>query len=469
MWQRFTERARRAIFFAQEEATSHGVGWVGPECVLLGLIRDEEAVAVRMLRVAGVAVADLRARLGASLSAPTAEAGRDLQLTPTAKRAIDTAYDEARALGDRHIGTEHLLLGLAQVESVASAALAELGVTVEALRRHVPEAPKTGDGSVSPLADTLRSDALGLRGQSLLSMADLTREQALGILSCAQELRDARATGEAVVDWHGRKSLAMVFEKASLRTRVTFELGMKELGGVPIVLGPAEIGLGVRESVADVARNLDRWVTAVAARVISHQTLEGLRRHSSVPIINALSDREHPCQTLADLQALLQRKGRLDGLRIAWVGDGNNVLHSLMLGAALTGASVVAACPAGYEPDPAIVERARALAGSAETVEVVTAPLDAVRGADAVYTDVWVSMGHEAETATRKEVFAAYQVDAKLMGAAGTDAVFMHCLPAHRGEEVTDEVLDAPMSIVLDQAENRLHAQKALLALLIGP
>jgi ornithine carbamoyltransferase len=319
------------------------------------------------------------------------------------------------------------------------------------------------------VVEWLQSDALGLRGNSVLSIGDLSPEQLNGILICAEAFQRARRDGRRLVDWKGRKSLALLFEKASLRTRVTFELGMSELGGVPIVLGPSEVGLGKRESVGDVARNLDRWVSAVSARVYDHATLLEMHHCSSIPIINALSDREHPCQALADLQTLLQHKGRLEGLRIGWVGDGNNVLHSLMLGAAMMGASITAACPPAYEPNPAVVSMARERAASGATVEIVNDPAEAVADADAVYTDVWISMGEEEEADVRRSVFEPYQVNEELMRLARKDAVFMHCLPAHRGEEVTDAVLDGSHSVVLDQAENRLHAQKALLALTIGP
>jgi ornithine carbamoyltransferase len=299
-------------------------------------------------------------------------------------------------------------------------------------------------------------------------MADISAEQIGGILDFAAVLKETRRSG-TLVDWSGRKSLALIFEKASLRTRVTFELGMRELGGVPIVLGPAEIGLGKRETAGDVARNLARWVSSVMARVYDHRVLVEMRDSAALPVINGLSDLEHPCQTLADLLTIRERLGRLAGLRIAWVGDGNNVAHSLMIGAAACGASVIAACPPGYGPREEIVRQARMAAQQGAVVETTERPADAVDGADAVYTDVWASMGQEHEADERRRVFAPYQVNAALMARAAPHAVFLHCLPAHRGDEVTDDVLDGPQSAALDQAENRLHAQKAVLALLIGP
>ena len=260
----------------------------------------------------------------------------------------------------------------------------------------------------------------------------------------------------------------MIFEKPSLRTRVTFDLGMRQMGGLTVVLGPQEIGLGTRESIPDVAQNLGRWCDAIMARVFDHSKLQALRDHSGVPVINGLSDREHPCQTLADLYTIQQKKGKLEGLKLAWIGDGNNVLQSLLLGGAMMGMTVAAACPKGYEPLPEIVAKARELASDDSRIVITQDTAEAAADADAVYTDVWTSMGQEAEQLARIQAFRAYQVNSELMAKAKPDAIFLHCLPAHRGDEVTDEVVDGPQSIVFDQAENRLHAQKAVLALLIG-
>jgi ornithine carbamoyltransferase len=257
----------------------------------------------------------------------------------------------------------------------------------------------------------------------------------------------------------------MLFEKPSLRTRVTFEVGMSQLGGHALYLGSQEVGLGKREAVADVARNLTRWVDAVMARVFRHESLIELAKHASIPVINALSDFEHPCQALGDFMTLHEYKQRLARLTLAWVGDGNNVAHSLLRGAARLGVRMRVATPPGYEPHPAVVAAARRDGGS---IELTHDPGEAVAGADAVYTDVWTSMGQEAEAEARQKVFRSYQVNARLMKRAGPRALFMHCLPAHRGQEVTDEVIDGPRSIVFDQAENRLHIQKAILLALLG-
>jgi ornithine carbamoyltransferase len=314
---------------------------------------------------------------------------------------------------------------------------------------------------------TIDTDKLALRGKSLVSMADLDQRQLKGILSVAAAMDISHQAGVSLFRFNYPKSLAMIFEKPSLRTRVTFDLGFRQLGGLTVVLGPHEIGLGKRESVPDVARNLERWVEVIMARVFEHDKLTGLRDHSHVPVINALSDYEHPCQILADLYTLQRHRGKnLKGLKLAWVGDGNNVLHSLMIGAALAGIELVAACPEGYKPDASVVQIAQGLGGS---ISVIDDPQEAVSGADAVYTDTWTSMGQEAESAIRLKAFDGFQVNRSLLSLASPNVLFMHCLPAHRGEEVTDEVLDGPKSVVLDQAEARLHAQKAVLALLVGP
>ncbi len=306
-----------------------------------------------------------------------------------------------------------------------------------------------------------------LRGRDFVSMDDLSAEELRLVLDTAVDLKRRSKAGDRPPLLAG-KVLAMIFEKPSLRTRVTFETGMWELGGYAIYLAPQDVQLGTRESVPDVARNLERWVQGIMARTFAHRTVQLLAEHARIPVINGLSDLEHPCQTLADLLTVRERFGHLDGLRLAWIGDGNNVCHSLLLGAAKTGMHVAVATPPRYAPDPAIVARAQEIASaSGSRVEVGTDPLAAVRGADAIYTDVWVSMGQEAERAAKLVAFGGFQVNNALVAHAATHAVVFHCLPAHRGEEVTDEVLDGPQSIVLDQAENRLHAQKALVSLIL--
>ena len=266
------------------------------------------------------------------------------------------------------------------------------------------------------------------------------------------------------------KTLALLFQKPSTRTRVSFEVGIYQLGGIGLYLSTSDLQLGRGETVADTARVLGRYVDGIMARVYAHQDIVDLARHSGVPTINGLTDLLHPCQALADYFTLLEKKSELKGLRLAYVGDGNNMAHSLLLGGAKLGVDVRIVCPPGFEPDGEILSQARsdAAASGAAPAPEVTNDLAGVDGADAVYTDVWTSMGQEAEAEERRSLFEPYRVDAKLMARAAPGALFMHCLPAHRGDEVTDEVADSPSSVIFDEAENRLHVQKAILYLLMS-
>ena len=303
-----------------------------------------------------------------------------------------------------------------------------------------------------------------MEGKDLLSVADLSGEDIRLLISDAIDMKDrgwlSTLTG---------KTLALMFEKPSLRTRVSFEVAMRQLGGQTVYLSPSEVGLGERESVPDVARVLGRYVDAIAARTFSHQTLEVLAGYSGVPVINALSDWEHPCQALADLLTIYEKKGELRGLTLAFVGDGNNVSRSLMLAASLTGMNFRIASPPGYAIQGEVLSLAQGNAiGSGAEIFCTGEPRLAVGGADIVYTDVWTSMGMEAEAEARRQVFAGYQVNSELMSLAVEDAILMHPLPAHYGEEVAGGILDSSMSVVFDQAENRLHIQKALLVWMLG-
>jgi len=303
-----------------------------------------------------------------------------------------------------------------------------------------------------------------MKGKDLLSVADLGGEDIRPLISDAIDMK-ARGWLSTL----SGKTLAIMFEKPSLRTRVSFELAMRQLGGEAIYLSPAEVGLGGRESIPDVARVLSRYVDAIAARTFSHQTLEILASYSDVPVINALSDLEHPCQALADLLTIYEKKGELNGLTLAFVGDGNNVARSLMLAASLTGMNFRIATPPGYAIEDNIFNLAQSNASSSGGgVFYTEEPRQAVGGADVVYTDVWTSMGQEKEQAERRRAFGGYQVDAELLALASPDAIVMHDLPAHRGEEIADEVMEGPQSVVFDQAENRLHAQKALMLHLLN-
>jgi ornithine carbamoyltransferase len=301
-----------------------------------------------------------------------------------------------------------------------------------------------------------------MKGKDLLSVADLTSDDIRQLISDAVDMKAA-----GWLSTLSGKTLAIMFEKPSLRTRVSFELAMRQLGGQTIYLSPAEVGLGQREAVADVARVLSRYVDAVAARTFSHQALEALASYASVPVINALSDWEHPCQALADLLTIYEKRGELNGLTLAFVGDGNNVARSLMLAASLSGMNFRIASPPGYALDDRVVQLAQSNAAGSEIV-CTADPKLAVEGADIVYTDVWASMGQEAEAEARRKAFAGYQVTDELLSLAGEGAIFMHPLPAHHGEEVAVGVIDSPKSVVFDQAENRLHLQKALLAEILG-
>lgn len=293
----------------------------------------------------------------------------------------------------------------------------------------------------------------------LLSMTDLTQEEIIELLDMATDLKEKRLRGK-VTDLLKNKSIGMIFEKSSTRTRVSFEVAMSDLGGHALYLNTRDMQLGRGETVADTAEVLSRYLYCLVARVYSHDTVKELAEHSSIPVVNALSDREHPCQIISDLLTIREYKNRLKGLKYAWIGDGNNVCNSAILGCALMDMEIVVACPPGYEPDEDIVERARKLGGK---VTVTHDPAEAAVDADILYTDVWISMGDEEEREKRLRDLAPYQINSELVDLAVQDVIVMHCLPAHRGEEISADVMDGPHSVVFDQAENRLHAQKALL------
>ena len=300
--------------------------------------------------------------------------------------------------------------------------------------------------------------------KDFLSILDIDECELESIVTDAVRLKRLKSVGTAHEYLRGR-SLGMIFEKASTRTRVSFEVGMSDLGGHALFLNPQDMQLGRGEEIRDTARALARYVDAVMIRAYSHATVEEFARYADVPVVNGLSDHAHPCQVLADIMTLSERFGDLHGLKFAWVGDGNNVCNSWILSSALTGMEIAVASPQRYRPKDEIVDQARAMGGK---VTVVTAPDEAVRDADVLYTDIWVSMGDEKERAERLQALKSYTMDSRLVAQASPDALVMHCLPAHRGEEITDEVIEGPQSIVWDQAENRLHAQKALLVRLVA-
>ncbi|MEE2677876.1 MAG: ornithine carbamoyltransferase [Myxococcota bacterium] len=303
--------------------------------------------------------------------------------------------------------------------------------------------------------------------KDFVSLADWPADELWGLLDRARELKELDRGGQRPQTLQGRV-LALFFEKPSLRTHVTFEAGMTQLGGHAILLRPEQVGIGTRESAADVARNLSRWVDGLVARTFRHDLVADLAASATIPVINGLTDLLHPCQVMADFQTVAERRPLKDSA-IAYVGDGNNMANSLLLGAAVLGLELRLSTPASHRPPAAIRERAEGLAGaSGARLTWTEEPAQAVAGADFVYTDVWTSMGQEDEGARRREIFAPYQVNATLLSAA-PEAFVLHCLPAHRGEEITDDVLDGERSIVFDQAENRLHAQKAILERLLSP
>jgi len=300
----------------------------------------------------------------------------------------------------------------------------------------------------------------------LLTGMDWTPAQVRDVLHLAA---DVKAHPDRYRGALAGRFLALIFEKPSLRTRVTFEVGISSLGGSSVFLDHTAVRLGQRESIPDVAKNLERWVQGIVARTFTQESIDALAANTSIPVINALSDRYHPCQALSDFQTLEERFGGLRGLKFAYVGDGNNVCHSLLTIGARVGAHVRVATPAGYEPNAAVVAEAKRVARETRgKIELLRSPEEAVAGVQAIYTDVWTSMGQEEESVARESAFAGYQVNEALLAQAAPDAVFMHCLPAHRGAEVTAGVMDSPRSIVFDQAENRLHAQKAILLTLLN-
>lgn len=307
-----------------------------------------------------------------------------------------------------------------------------------------------------------------LKGRDILSMQDLSAEEIDEILNLADRLKRELREGKSHELLRG-KNLGMIFAKPSTRTRVSFEAGMNQLGGHAIYLGMNDIQLGRGETIGDTARTLSRYVDAIMARLFKHQDIVELARHSSVPVINGLTDLHLPCQTLADLMTIHEKFGRLKGLKVAWVGDGNNVCNSMMLGCSIVGADFHIACPEGYEPPDDLIKMAEKNASrSGARLEIQRDPNRAVVDADVIYADVWVSMGQEKETEKRMEIFRPYQVNSDLVRRAKRSVIVLHCLPARRGLEITDEVIDGPNSAVFDQAENRMHAQKGALVLIMG-
>ena len=532
MWQRYTERGRRVLDLAQQEAARLGDGYVAMEHLLLALVREHDCIAARMIVQLGVPLERVYAEIDGQTSSGQHSSNGGKGYSSRLKNAVDLAAEEARELKNHYIGTEHLLLGLLRTgDTLASRVLEKSGVTLERVRRMVADLQRNVDenqprangepsfletlrGRIHELSSTpgepllegntetalTRTEAMrqlaerpiidqkpGHIGESiifavrlartvcaecrdLIAIGDLSTDQAWALLSLARVMKKTLAVGKtAHAALLAGKTLAMIFEKPSLRTRVSFETGMFQLGGHAVSLKPDDIALGKRETVADVSHNLERMVDGIMARVFAHETIVELAHHARIPVINGLCDREHPCQALADLLTVWEHRGGIAGQKIVFVGDGNNVAHSLIRLGAKLGAHMVVASPEGYEPLPDIVAEARQDAeASGGSVTLLNDPFQACEGADVIYTDIWTSMGQEEETIARAEAFAAFQVNGDMVARAKADYLFMHCLPAHRGEEVSAEVMDSPHSVVFDQAENRLHAQKAVLTILLG-
>lgn len=323
--------------------------------------------------------------------------------------------------------------------------------------------------SVQPLKSTISSQPLPAKhfwSRDLVSSRDLGPAEVETLLNLAALVKERPSDFSRSL---AGKQMVMFFEKASLRTRLTFEAGMASLGGSTFFIDQTQERLGARETLADVAHNVERWVHAIVLRTYDQETIEGMAAFASIPVVNALSGLEHPCQALADYFTLQEKFGELKNITLAYVGDGNNVAHSLLLTAATLGSRIRLATPKGYEPIAHIVKAAKAIAEqTGAVIELMNDPCQAVAGVDAIYTDAWASMGWEHEAEPRAKIFASYQVNEELVAGAAPHAVFMHCLPAHRGEEITDSVMDCDRSVVFDQAENRMHVQKAILLLLLG-
>lgn len=479
-WDHMSLRARAAVGAAMTAAASRGDTMVTPEHLLYGILVDDEGAAARAMAQFDTTVVGLKAKLGPMLPQPggARPVDREMELRNTTRDAISHAELAARDAGDGQITTLRLLLGImSRPENPAAGLLLESGLTLTGLRAVSEDLHKDRgrDRVVNPadLATLTLSQLIvrsRMKGSNLLRISDLYPADVATIFAVTDRLKSRRNRGshDDSSTLLAGKTLAMVFQKPSLRTRVTFEIAMTQLGGHAIHLGPDEIGVGEREAPADVARNLERWVNGIVARTFKHQMIEDLVLNAGIPVINGLSDLEHPCQALADLYTMRERYGELKGLTLAYVGDSNNVSRSLMELAARTGVNMRLAAPEGYHFDNEFLDEVQALgATNGAAIEAMIDPNEAAEGADAVYTDVWASMGQEAETAKRKRDFAGYQLNTELLSHAKPTAIVLHCQPAHRGEEISSDAMDCPNSAVFDQAENRMHVQKALLALMM--
>ena len=471
----FTRNGRKAMLWAQVEAMRRGDLYVEPEHLLLGLLHGEDTGALRLLDRLGLAGYQVRDAAQMTLGPESAGTRVETsQLSPSAKKAVEQARRETEATGDDYVGTEHLMLAILRGFSDGVEArpgikekLVALDMVYEraavAIQSVAPELPALNEETPPAPTPALRPRPSFLRGRDLISVSDLADDEIRALFELTREFKMGR-TPDA-----GRgKTLALLFEKPSLRTRVTMTVAMNRLGGNVVYLGPEEVGMGKREAVGDMAKCLSRWVDAVAIRTFADATLREFADAASVPVINALTDREHPCQALADFYTILESRSETAGMKLVFIGDGNNVCNSVMLLAPRLGTHFTLACPKGYEPDAAVLAEAQELAKRYGTnFEISHEPLIAADDADIIYTDTWTSMGQEGQAEQRKRDFAGFAVNAELMRETKEDALVLHCLPAHRNEEITDDIMDGPFSGIFDQAENRLHVQQALLAALL--
>ncbi len=527
MWQRMTERANQVLAFAEQEAARLGGTRVEPEHVLLALARESDATATRVLERLGLHLESIAREVEVRLPHGHAGTGEAMVVTPATKAVLNSAYEEARRLRDNYIGTEHLLLGLIrQHDSLAARGLSAQGADLERTRNEV-QATHNRDEETQVLNETLReqmqklvafrqeeerqaaetgedvwsyvkallalsrrapeersarsAEANAVLGVDLARAAcrgltdlrgieDLTREQAWAFLAAARVLKEtlniSKTAHRGLLDG---KTLAMVFERPALRTRVTFETGMFQLGGHAISMHQLDSVAGRPELTADLARSLELWVDGLLARAFSHQSIAELAQFSRVPVINGLSSREHPCEALAAFLTLWERRGSVEGQKVVFVGNKRHVAQSLMLLGAKLGAHMVLVTPENWVPEPELLRAARA---DAEAVGgSVTHSHDArsaCGGADVIYTDAWADVSAEEDPVQVQKRLGGLQVNEELIALAKPDFLFMHCLPARRGVEVTPEVIDGPNSVIFHQAENRLHAQKAVLAVLLS-
>ncbi len=447
------------MLWAQVEAMRRGEEYVEREHLLLGLLHGEGTGAIRLLEGIGYAPEELRLRVaGLLVIEPGKPRAESSTLAPGARQIVEQARRETEATGHDFVGTEHLLLALLHD---APSSVVESGLTYDA----VAQALSSG------MADALAEEALPpspkiparpgfLRGRHFLSVLDLSGDEVEALFELVREIKLGQVAKVGV-----GKTAALLFDKPSLRTRVSFQVAMTRLGGASLFLSREEVGLGQREPVKDVARVLSRMVEAVVIRTFSHDAVVEFANFSDVPVINALDDYEHPCQALADFYTIREHRVQTQGQKLVFLGDGNNVAVSLMLLAPTMGTHFTLACPPGYEPPVAVVKHARELATRYGTqLEITNDPILAADDADILYADVWTSMGQEEESKKRLEDFAGFAINEKTLREAKEDALILHCLPAHRGEEITDDAMESSQSAVFDQAENRLHVQQALLA-----